>query len=83
MKQQVSPGAAARRPTQLELSARRAEAQAQVKGVCRVEGELGVPDDCISVFAGMVVLFVVGQLAVLGPALKAAATPPAIATRTV
>jgi len=33
--------------------------------------------------AGMVVLFVVGQLAVLGPALKAAATPPAIATRTV
>ena len=33
--------------------------------------------------AGMAILFVVGQLAVLGPAMKAAATPPAIATRTV
>ena len=32
---------------------------------------------------GMVVLWLVGQLAVLGPAKKAANIPPAIATRTV
>ena len=32
---------------------------------------------------GIVVLIVIGQLAVLGPALRAAQTPPALATRTV
>ena len=32
---------------------------------------------------GVVVLWVVGQLAVLGPALRASRVPPAIATRTV
>lgn len=33
--------------------------------------------------AGIVVLMLIGQLAVLGPALRAAQTPPALATRTV
>ncbi len=32
---------------------------------------------------GAVVLWLLGQLAVLGPAMRAAAVPPAVATRTV
>jgi putative ABC transport system permease protein len=32
---------------------------------------------------GAIILWVLGQLAVLGPAMRAAAVPPAVATRTV